>query len=46
MARGIVLIFVGDSTVRVLFGLGGILKVFLVNEGAAVFVSVNPAVSD
>lgn len=46
MAKGIVLIFMRDNRGRVLFGLGGILKVFLMTEGAASFVSVNAAVSD
>lgn len=45
-ARGIVLIFMRDNRGRVLFGLEGILKVFLMTEGAASFVSVNAAVSD
>lgn len=46
MARGIILISVRDNRVRVFFGWGGILKVFLMTEGAASFVSVNAAVSD
>ena len=39
------MISVRVNRVRVLFGLGGILKVFVVTEGAALFVSVNAAVS-